>query len=95
MYFTVIRVISGDTFEVSPKWKWNDETGSLVKANGYDTPKECDPGFEAAKDKLEKLILNEQVELTELLKLPSDRLLADVKYNGLNLTDYFYEYKIS
>jgi endonuclease YncB( thermonuclease family) len=92
--FTVIRVISGDTFEVSPNWNWNGQTGRTVKTNGYDTPKEGEPGFETAKEKLEKLLLNEQVELTELLKLPSGRLLADVKYNNLNLTDYFFEYKI-
>ena len=95
MSFTVIRVISGDTFEVSPNWDWNDQTGRTVKVNGYDAPKQGEPGFELAKHKLEKLILNEQVELKELLKLPSDRLLADVKYNGLDLASYFYEYKIS
>jgi endonuclease YncB( thermonuclease family) len=95
MSFTVVRVISGDTFEVSPNWSWNDQTGRTVKINGYDAPKKGEPGFEAAKYKLEKMLLNGQVELTELVKLPSGRLLADVKYNGLNLADYFYEYKIS
>jgi endonuclease YncB( thermonuclease family) len=95
MSFTVVRVISGDTFEVSPNWNWNDQTGRAVKTNGYDAPMQGEPGFEAAKEKLEKLLLNEQVKLTELLKLPSGRLLADVKYIGLNLTDYFFEYKIT
>jgi endonuclease YncB( thermonuclease family) len=95
MSFTVIKVINGNTFEVSPHWNWNNQAGTVVKANGYDVPKEGEPGFEAAKDKLEKLLLNEQVELVKPLKLPSGRLLADVEYSGLNLTDYFYEYKIS
>ena len=95
MSFTVLRVISGDTIEVSPNWNWSNQTGRTVKINGYNAPKEDEPGFETAKDKLEKLVLNEQVELTELLKLPSGRLLADVKYHGLNLADYFFEYKIS
>jgi endonuclease YncB( thermonuclease family) len=89
MPFTVIRVITGDTFEVSPHWDRNDRTGSVVKANGYDAPKQDEPGCQAAKEKLEKLLINEQVELLEPLVLPSGRLLADVIYNGRNLTDYF------
>lgn len=89
MGFTVIRVIDGNTFEVSPHWNWNDQTGSVVKATGYDVPKQGEPGYQTAKDKLEKLLLNEQVELLKPLKLPSGRLLADVEYKGLNLADYF------
>jgi hypothetical protein len=94
MVFTVIRVINGNTFEVSPQWDWNGRTGSVVKANGYDVPdQQGGPGYQTAKDKLEKLLLNEQVELVKPLPLPSGPLLADVIYKGLNLADYFYEYK--
>jgi len=26
--FTVTRIIDGDTFDVTPQWKWNGQTGS-------------------------------------------------------------------
>ena len=86
-------MIDGDTFEVSPNWKWNNETGSVVRANGYNTPEEGEPGYQAAKDKLTDLILNKQVELLRAIKLTYGRLLCDVEYNGKNLADYFPEYQ--
>jgi hypothetical protein len=94
MAFTVIRVITGDIFEVSPHWNWNNQTGCIIKANGYDAPKQGQPGFQTAKDKIAELLLNEQVELARPLELSSGRLICDIEYNGLNLADYFYEYKI-
>lgn len=93
MSFKVTTVIDGDTFKVSPNWKWNNETGSVVRANGYNTPEEGKPGYQAAKDKLRDLILNEEVELVKAIKLTYGRLLCDVEYNGTNLADYFPEYQ--
>ena len=61
MSYTVIKVIDGDTFEVSSNWKWNDQTGSIVRVSGYDTPEEDEPGYRTAKEKLTKLILNKEV----------------------------------
>lgn len=36
--FRVTSIIDGDTFEVSPEWKWNGETGTRVRPAGYDAP---------------------------------------------------------
>ena len=93
MSFKVTTVIDGDTFKVSPNWKWNNETGSVVRANGYNTPEEGEPGYQAAKDKLRDLILNKEVELVKAIKLTYGRLLCDVEYNGTNLADYFPDYQ--
>lgn len=93
MNFTVRRVIDGDTFEVSPNWKWNEQTEHVVRANGYDTPEEGQPGYQEAKDRLTNLILGKEVELKDPIRITYGRLLCDVYYNGTNLADYFPEYK--
>jgi len=93
MKYTVISVIDGDTFTVSPNWYWNGNTGDTVRPNGYDAPEKGEPGYEEAKRKLENLIKGKQVTLGEGIKLTYGRLLCDVFYNGKNLKDYFLEYQ--
>lgn len=93
MSFKVTRIIDGDTFEVSPNWKWNNQTGNAVRASGYDTPEEGQPRYQAAKEKLENLILDEEVELKNPIRITYARLLCDVYYKGSNLADHFSEYK--
>jgi micrococcal nuclease len=93
MIFEVTKVIDGDTFEVSPNWKWNKQKGNTVRLNGYDTPEKGKPGYEAAKDKLTRLIYSKDVELKNVIKTTYGRLLCDVYYKGKNLADYFPEYK--
>lgn len=92
MSFKVTKVIDGDTIEVSPNWKWNDQEGNVVRANGYNTPEQGQPGYQAAKDKLTNLILGKEVELKNAIRITYGRLLCDVYYNGKNLADYFPEY---
>ena len=89
MSFKVTEVIDGDTFEVSPNWKWKEETGNRVRPTGYDTPEKGQPGYEAAKDKLAKLILGKEVELKNPIKITYGRLLCDVDYKEKKLADYF------
>lgn len=89
MSFTVTKVIDGDTFEVSPNWKWNNQSGNVVRPTGYNSPEEGQIGYQAAKDKLAGLILNKEVELKSVVKLTYGRLLCKVEYNGVNLADYF------
>ena len=93
MSFRVTKIVDGDTFEVSPNWKWNGQEGNVVRANGYDTPEEGSVGYEAAKEKLRRLIFGKDVELKNPIKITYGRLLCDVYYNGKNLADYFPEYK--
>jgi len=92
MAFKVTKVIDGDTFEVSPNWKWNNKEGDIVRSNGYNTPEEGEKGYKSAQEKLSKLILGKEVELKNPIKLTYGRLLCDVYYNGKNLAAYFSEY---
>lgn len=93
MTFKVIEVIDGDTFRVSPNWKWNGEVGNKIRPIGYNTPEEGSPDYQSAKDKLKKLIHGEEVELKNVVKFTFDRLLCDVYYNGKNLANYFPKYQ--
>ena len=91
--FKVTAIIDGDTFEVSPQWKWNGETGTRVRPTGYDAPEMGTYGGQAAKDKLSRLILREEVDLRAAYKVDRGRLVCDVYFRGKNLADYFPEYQ--
>lgn len=55
MSFTVIKVIDGDSFEVSPNWKWNDQTGGVIRAYGYNTPEEGETRVSNREEKTYRL----------------------------------------
>ena len=94
MTFTVTKIIDGDTFEVTPGWKWNNEEGSIVRALGYDTPEKGQMGHDEAANRLKQLINGKNVELKNPVKLTYGRLLCDVYINGKNIASYFKKYKI-
>ena len=89
--FNVTEIIDGDTFDVSPQWKWNGETGNRVRPTGYDAPELHAYGGQGAKDKLSKLISGRQVELRTAHKIDRGRLVCDVYLGNNNLADYFPE----
>ena len=91
--FTVTSVIDGDTFEVTPQWKWNGQTGTRVRPTGYDAPELHEYGGQAAKEKLARLILGEQVDLRTAYRVDRGRLVCDVFFKNRNLADYFPEYQ--
>ena len=41
---TVTHIVDGDTFRVSPGWKWNGFKGDTIRPTGYDTPSAESPG---------------------------------------------------
>ena len=91
--YTVSEVIDGDTFKVKEGWKWGEKIGDIVRPTGYDAPDEGESGYEEAKQKLKKLILNEKVEIKNPQTIDDwGRLVADVYYKGKNIADYFPEY---
>jgi endonuclease YncB( thermonuclease family) len=93
--FTVSEVIDGDPFKVKEGWKWDDKRDDTVRPTGYNAPEEGELGYEEAKQKLKRLILNEKVEVKNPQTIDDwGRLVADVYYKGKNLADYFPEYKI-
>jgi endonuclease YncB( thermonuclease family) len=89
MAFTVAEVIDGDTFRVGSPWYWLNQKGDIVRVNGYHTPEQGQPGYDAAKEKLKKLILGKTVELKDVIKFTHGRLLCNVYVDGKNLADYF------
>lgn len=93
--FTVSEVVDGDTFKVKGGWEWDNKTGDTIRAAGYNTPENGELGYEEAKQRLKRLILNEKVEIKNAQTIDDwGRLIADVYYKGRNLADYFPEYRI-
>jgi len=92
--FTVSEIVDGDTFKVKNGWEWEEKRGDTVRPTGYDTPERREAGYEQAKQRLEKLILNKSVDIRSAKTVDKwGRLVADVHYDGKNLADYFPEYK--
>jgi len=91
--FSVVTIIDGDTFDVSPQWRWNDQDGSRVRPTGYDAPELQSYGGQAAKEKLTRLILGENVDLRSAHRIDRGRLVCDVYFKGNNLAEYFSEYQ--
>ena len=91
--FKVIFIIDRGTFEVLPQWRWNTRIGTRVRPTGYNAPELHTYGGQAAKRKLVRLILGEDVELGTAYKVDRGRLVCDVYFRGKNLADYFPEYQ--
>lgn len=92
MDWHVTEIIDGDTFEVSPNWSWENQSGNRVRPRGYNAPERGAVGYEAGKDKLSRLILGKTVELGSAYRVDRGRLVCDVSYGGRNLASYFPEY---
>ncbi len=90
--FTVEAVMDGNTFEVSPKWQYEGLTGDLVEATGYFPPKSGKGGM-SADQKLSILIHNKKIELGTPQGVQRNRLVCEVYFRGVNLADYFPEYR--
>jgi endonuclease YncB( thermonuclease family) len=93
MAFTVTEVIDGDTFKVSPTWKWRERNGNVVRPLGYNTLEENESGYTEATKKLADLILNKEVDLSDYTAFTYGRLLCKVTFEGKDLADYFEEHK--
>lgn len=90
--FSVTSIIDGDTFAVSPEWKWNGETGTRVRPTGYNAPELHTAKGQKVKDALSKLINGQQVELRTAYKVDRGRLVCEVFVGSRNLAEFFPEY---
>ena len=45
MKFVVKNILSGDSVEVVPSWKWNEQTNNKVIIKGYSVPDEEESGI--------------------------------------------------
>lgn len=91
-FFTVIQIIDGDTFEVSPSWRWHLETGNRIRPTGYDAPGLGNLSGALVRNQLARMILGKQVELSSAYKVDRGRLVCDVYFNGKKLEEYFPRY---
>ena len=89
--FTVTTIVDGDTFDVTPQWQWNGQTGNRIRPAGYDAPELHAYGGQAAKDKLSRLIGGQQVDLREGHTVDRGRLVCEGYFRNKNLADYFPE----
>ena len=87
--FNVIRIVDGDTFDVSPDWRWNGTSGSRVRPAGYDAAERATQAGSAATQHLASLILGKTVELGTAYRVDHARLVCEVLFNGHNLKDDF------
>jgi len=85
---TVVRVIDGDTLDVSPEWSREGATGSRVRLAGFDAPELGAKGAATAKERLSSLVLHEKVELGEALNFDRGRLICNVYRRGQNLVTH-------
>jgi endonuclease YncB( thermonuclease family) len=87
--FTVTSIIDGDTFEVTPQWRWNGQIGTRVRPAGYDAPELHAYGGQAVKERLSSLVYGKQVELGTAYKIDRGRLVCEVYLGNTNLADHF------
>lgn len=90
--FLVTQIIDGDTFEVNPGWKWQQQTGVRIRPTGYDAPELGSLSGALVKNQLARMILGKQVELGSAYKIDRGRLVCDVFFNGKKLEEYFPRY---
>jgi len=87
--FSVIKIVDGDTFDVSPNWRWNGTSGSRVRPAGYDAAELGTRGGATATRNLASLILGKTVELGAAYRVDRGRLVCEVFFSGHNLKEYF------
>ncbi len=63
--FTIKEIISANEIIVTPKWIWEGREGNRVWIDGYYAPKEGEPAFLFAKDKLESIIDKQPIQLKD------------------------------
>lgn len=91
---TVTEIVDGDTFKISPGWKWNNNKGDTIRPTGYDTPEHGEEGFEETTERLRQLVLGKEVELGNPIRMSYHRLLVDIFFEGKHLREYFPEYLV-
>jgi hypothetical protein len=88
----VVSVIDGNTIVISWKWKAEGKSGSTVRITGYAPPPANTPEGQAAKAKLEQLVLGKQIGVGDYYAVEQGALVNDIYLGGKFLADFFPEY---
>ena len=85
MGLKVTNVLTADTFEVFPPWRWEGQSGIKVRVAGIEALYENEPGYEKAKAKLKSAVEGKEVELKNKKEVDYDKLVCDVYVDGENV----------
>jgi len=100
-----IKVYDGDTIHIAANLKQEHHLNPLnkkqkynwkIRLRGVDTPEMHGPEQEKAnqiQNELEQLILNQEVEVSNIAYDKYGRILANVKYNHIDISEWLIENK--
>ena len=80
--FLVTKVVDGDTFKVTPNWKYGTKIGNRVRIASYDAPELNSSAGKVAKRELRALLDDQSVELESEAIDKYGRLVANVYLDG-------------
>ncbi len=83
----VTKVVTADTFEVFPPWRWEGQSGIKVRVAGIEAPREGEVGYEKAKVQLKSAVEGKQAELKDIKEVDFDRLVCDVYVDNKNISN--------
>ena len=87
--FRVTKIVSGDTFEVVPDWRYEGKAGCRVRLATISTPEQGQDGFEECKNILCELIADKEVGLVGEAIVENGALMSDIYINGKNVVKEF------
>jgi endonuclease YncB( thermonuclease family) len=85
MRLKVTNIVTADTFEVFPPWRWEGQSGIKVRVAGIEVLFEGEVGYKKAKAKLKSIVKGREVELRNEKEVDFDRLVCDVYVDGENV----------
>ena len=88
MGLKVTNIVTADTFEIFPPWRWEGQSGIKVRVAGIEVLYEGELGYEKAKVKLKSAVEGREVELKNKKEVDYDKLVCDVYVDGKNVADY-------
>lgn len=88
MGLKVTNILTADTFEVFPPWRWEDQSGIKVKVASIEVPSEGEKGYEKAMMKLKIAVEGKEVELRNEKEVDYDRLVCDVYVYGKSVLEF-------
>ncbi len=96
--WNVKEVKGGNLIVLASNWRWKGVVGNEVIVNGYDLYLEGKPAQFVeilAKLRLEELLLNKEISLVNVTHLDevNKRISCTVLLNGVNVADYFFDFK--
>jgi endonuclease YncB( thermonuclease family) len=92
MGLKVTNILTADTFEVFPPWRWEGQSGIKVRVAGIEVLFEGEVDYEKAKAKLKSAVEGREVELRNKKEVDYDRLVCDVYVDGKKVSDSFSNY---